>query len=187
MRTVRCSDRSGGVGGVPAGGVQGVYWGGCLLGVVYLPRGVYLPGRYLPKGYLPGMGYLLRRILAQGGVPAQGVYLPGGVPAKGVYLPRGCTCPGGVPDQRGVYLPRDVCIPACSEADPPCEKNDWQRGVKTLPCYNFVADGNQGPIQDFPKGHQPQEGAPLTRRIWTKSKKINSLTCALGIFVPNRK
>ena len=23
-----------------------------------------------------------------------------------------------------------------------CERNDWQTGVKTLPCRNYVADGN---------------------------------------------
>ena len=25
---------------------------------------------------------------------------------------------------------------------PPGEQNDWQTGVKTLPCRNYVADGN---------------------------------------------
>ena len=24
----------------------------------------------------------------------------------------------------------------------PREQNDWQTGVKTLPCRNFIADGN---------------------------------------------
>ena len=27
---------------------------------------------------------------------------------------------------------------------PPCEQNDWQTGVKTLPCRNFVAGGKYG-------------------------------------------
>ena len=44
------------------------------------------------------------------GVPAQGggVSAQGDIPAQGVYLFAGCTCPGGVPIQRGVYLPGGV-------------------------------------------------------------------------------
>ena len=50
------------------------------------------------------------------GVSAQGV---GGVcPEWGVSAQGGCLA-GGV-----------------------CEQNDWQTDVKTLPCHNFVADGN---------------------------------------------
>ena len=68
-----------------------------------------------------------------------GVHLVGGVPTQwgvpaGEYLPSGVyTCQGGVPS-RG-------CIPACTEADTPLW-TEWQTGVKTLPCRNFVADGN---------------------------------------------
>ena len=33
----------------------------------------------------------------------------------------------------GAYVP---CMPS------PCEQNDWQTGIKTLPCRNVVAGGN---------------------------------------------
>ena len=29
-------------------------------------------------------------------------------------------------------------------SDPPREQNDWQTGVKTLPCRNFFAGGDNG-------------------------------------------
>ena len=59
----------------------------------------------------------------------------------GICLPQcmlGYVCPGG------------VCPSACWDmsagggAAPhtPCEQNDWQTGVKTLPCRNYVADGS---------------------------------------------
>ena len=32
-------------------------------------------------------------------------------------------------------------VHARTETSPPCEQNDWQTGVKTLPCRNFVAGG----------------------------------------------
>ena len=35
------------------------------------------------------------------------------------------------------------CIPACTEADPPREQNNWQTSVKTSPCRNLVADSNK--------------------------------------------
>ena len=62
--------------------------------------------------------------------------LPGGVCLGGRRgLPRGCL-PGEV-------RPGGVC-PGGTEADTPlCEKNDWQTVVKTLPCRNYVADGNK--------------------------------------------
>ena len=41
----------------------------------------------------------------------------------------------------GGCLPGGVCITACTEADIPLW-TEWQTGVKTLPCRNFVADGN---------------------------------------------
>ena len=45
----------------------------------------------------------------------------------------------------GGCLPRGgVCIPACTEADTPPLWTEWQTGVKTLPCSNFVAGGNNG-------------------------------------------
>ena len=39
---------------------------------------------------------------------------------------------------QGVSAARGGCL-----ADTyPCEQNGWQTGVKTLPCRNYVADGN---------------------------------------------
>ena len=57
------------------------------------------------------------------GVGGEGVYLPGGVPAQGVYLPG------------GVY-------PSMYWGRHPSLQTEWQTGVKTLPCRNEVADGN---------------------------------------------
>ena len=63
---------------------------------------------------------------------AEGVSLPGGVClARGVSLPGGCLpCQGGLSCRGGVCLARwdlpcqrRVDIPACTEADPPCEQN----------------------------------------------------------------
>ena len=36
-----------------------------------------------------------------------------------------------------------VTCGACWDRDPPYEQNDWQTGIKTLPCCNFVAGGNR--------------------------------------------
>ena len=54
-------------------------------------------------------------------------------------LPRGMSVQGGVCQgclPRGVYLCRGMYV-----ADPP-PWTEWQTGVKTLPCRNFVAGGN---------------------------------------------
>ena len=63
----------------------------------------------------------------------------------GGCLPRGGFCPGGVYPRGvspgGVYL-GGVC-PDQRQTPPPREQNDWQTGVKTLPCHNFAADGNK--------------------------------------------
>ena len=70
-----------------------------------------------------------------GGVPTQGVYLLGG------YLPRGVyTCQGGVP-AGGCTFPGGVSQYALRQT--PLLWTEWQIGVKTLPCRNFVADGNK--------------------------------------------
>ena len=42
----------------------------------------------------------------------------------------------------GVSAQRGVCSNACWDTSP-CEQNDWQTGVKTLPFHNFIADGNK--------------------------------------------
>ena len=58
-----------------------------------------------------------------GGVWSRGVSGPGGA---------GCLLPGGVSAARGVCSRRVSApgggggIPACTEADPPCEQNDRQ-------------------------------------------------------------
>ena len=58
---------------------------------------------------------------------------------QGVSAGRG-SAQGGV--CLGVSAQGDVWqTPPRPEADTPCEQNDWQTGVKTLPCRNFVADG----------------------------------------------
>ena len=36
---------------------------------------------------------------------------------------------------------RGVSAGGACQAPPPCEQNDWQTSVKTLPCRNYVADG----------------------------------------------
>ena len=79
-------------------------------------------------GCLPGGG------LCPGDVWSGGCMLRG----VGVYPRGGCLSGGGC-------LPRGVLqTPPRTETDtPPCEQNDWQTGVKTLPCRNFVADGNK--------------------------------------------
>ena len=79
----------------------------------------------------------------------------------GGCLPRGClpegmfaedVCPWECLPRRG--LPREVSawglstrgVSAewgCPADIPPCEQNDWQTCVKTLPCHNYVADGNK--------------------------------------------
>ena len=56
----------------------------------------------------------------------------------GGYLPRGCAYPG-------VCFPRRVsgqggCLPGGSARHPPWTES--QTGVRTLPCCNYVADGN---------------------------------------------
>ena len=64
------------------------------------------------------------------------------VPNGGV-CPRGPACPGGVCTWGGVCA-RGACMArrVCVALTPLCEQNDWQTGVKTLPCRNFVAGSN---------------------------------------------
>ena len=70
----------------------------------------------------------------------------------GGVFPGGCL-PGGVSAWGGVYvcsegsLPRGggVCVPGGGVC--PCERNDGQIGVKTLPCRNYIADGKNVPTK----------------------------------------
>ena len=54
---------------------------------------------------------------------------------------------GSAPVQGGICLPGGggVSAPVHAGIHPPCEQNDWQTGVKTLPCRNYVADGKYLP------------------------------------------
>ena len=75
-------------------------------------------------------------------VSTQGVCLTGGgLCAHGQCVPGCSVCPGGVCSGEaclpGGCLPSGVCV-----ADPPPPLTEWQIGVKTLPCRNFVAGGN---------------------------------------------
>ena len=88
----------------------------------------------------------------QEGSVCQGVSAQGGV------------CPGQCLPRRGVY-PESVCLGVSawgvstqlvsarrvSARHPlvPCEQNDLQTGVKTLPCCNYIADGNNNEKQSF--------------------------------------
>ena len=53
-------------------------------------------------------------------------------PACWPYLPA-CTVQGGAWSPGGRLLPGGG-IPACTEADPPCEQNSWHTLLKILPC-----------------------------------------------------
>ena len=61
-----------------------------------------------------------------------------------VVCPRGCVYPGGVLGcvqggvTRKVYTPKTQKHTPNQSKTPPCEQNDWQTGVKTLPSLNFV-------------------------------------------------
>ena len=100
----------------------------------------------LPGGCLPG-GMSTWGVSIQGGVclgvSAQGV---GGVWSWG-YLPRGCL-PGGLP-RMGVCPGSTGRVVCQTPPYPPRldRMTEWQTGVKTLPCRNFVADGNKSVSQ----------------------------------------
>ena len=97
-----------------------------------LPGGDCLPGRCLLGGCLPRVGCLPRGCLL------------GGVVCPGVSA-------GGVSAQKGVGVSAwGGCLPSgvCQIPPPPCERNDCLTGVKTLPCRNYVADGNN-PLLNF--------------------------------------
>ena len=81
------------------------------------------------------------RLWGGGGV---GVCL-GGVSAQMGCLPRGGVSWGwGVSAQGGVCIVGGVCRGGCLPNTPPW--TEWQTGVKTLPCHNYVADGNKNTI-----------------------------------------
>ena len=87
-------------------------------------------------------------VSAQGGVcqkmSAQGVVCLGGLCPEGLSAEKGCLPVGGVPRR---YIPActgqgGVYLSPCWDTYPrPMDKIL----VKTLPFYNYVADGNNGP------------------------------------------
>ena len=93
----------------------------------------------IPVGCVPSATVTVcwRGCLVRGGAWSQGECLvPGGLPPGGVPGPGGCLSWGGSAPWGG--------IPACTEADSPCEQNHRQVYLR-----NFVADGKncQGQIQ----------------------------------------
>ena len=61
-------------------------------------------------------------------------YIPVGcVPAAAVAVCLVGFCPGGCLPRRGVSALGDVCPGGVCQTSS-CERNDWQTGVKTLPC-----------------------------------------------------
>ena len=94
-------------------------------GCVY-PR-MHWAGGLCLGGVCPGVG------VSGWGVSAQGVGMSAwGMSAQGV----GVSAQGGVCLEWCGRHPRDL-----RQTHTPCEENDWQTGVKTLPCHNFIAGG----------------------------------------------
>ena len=78
------------------------------------------------------------------GVSAWGVSAQGGVCPEGVSAWEGCLPRGDVSGHGGLVVSlQGGFIPACTGADTPPLWTEWQTGVKTLPCRNYVADGNE--------------------------------------------
>ena len=98
----------------------------------------------------PG-GCLLRGGVWSGGSAPRGVWSRG-LSGAGGLLP-GCVWSGGVcswgDGPGGVWSQGGDCIPACTEADPPCVQNSSHTLVKILPWPNFVAAGNNGAFSHF--------------------------------------
>ena len=94
-------------------------------------------------------GCLPRGVSGQGGVwlrwgvwPRGGCLAKKGVSGQGECLARGMSARGGVCP--GVCV-ADIPLNQ-RQTPPPCEQNDSQTGVKTLPCRNFVAGGKHSPM-----------------------------------------
>ena len=92
-----------------------------------IPSAVVAAGGGVCQGVVSARVVCQGRVSASGGCVCKGggVCLPGArcLPARGC-LPAG-VCPGG-------------CLPSACWDTTPCEQNDWQTGVKTLPFHDFV-------------------------------------------------
>ena len=78
-------------------------------------------------------GGVSQHALTRGGV------WPGEVSDQGRCLPRGYVYPGGLSAKGG--LP-----PMHAGIHLPCEQNDWQTGIKTLPFANFVCGRSKSKV-----------------------------------------
>ena len=101
-----------------------------------------LPGR----GVCPGEGVCPGGVSAQEGcLPRGGGVFPWGRGSAWGCLPRG-DLSGGMSAQGWVSAPGGClsggCLPrGCLPDNPPW--TEWQTGVKTLPCHNYIADGKK--------------------------------------------
>ena len=109
-----------------------VSFGGGGVSVRVSARGC-LHGDVCKGGVCPGVSV---QGLSVQGVSAQEGCLPRGCQPTGVRPVEGGVCPGG-----GGVFPGwvGVCPVECLPEPPWTE---WQTGVKTLPCCNYIADGN---------------------------------------------
>ena len=92
----------------------------------------------IPVGCVPPARYRTGVSLSRG-VSVRGSLSRGSL-SGGLCL--GGLCLGGVSGQGGLCLGGVSVQGGLPDRDPfPREQNDWQTGVKTLSCNNFVADG----------------------------------------------
>ena len=89
---------------------------------VWSGGGVSGPGGVCSRGGVSGPG----GCLLPGGCLVWGVSAPGGVCLGGVYALGGVCLGVSTPVGGGVCSRGGGGIPACTEADPPCEQNDRQ-------------------------------------------------------------
>ena len=89
----------------------------------------------------------------------------------------------------GQRSPCHVTCGACRDKDP-YEQNDWQTGVKTLPCLDFVAGGNKSlkvwclrPLQAWTTNSL---GSPLKLSTSLRSPTMSSVIQALFLFLSRR-
>ena len=91
----------------------------------YLPKSLFGPHCHIYCPFIFKLTLKQERIPV-GCVPSAAVAISWGV----VSVQEGGVCPGAM-SARG-------CLP-----DTPPPWTEWQTGVKTLPCHNYVAEGNE--------------------------------------------